>query len=139
MIILNQVNAPRKYVLTVQCTSTKCTTDSQCLSNKCIDNFCVFNKETPIVHCDNIYTPNTLFSRRSSYMYCGKSYTEPCETDDEYSSRKCSEDKTCNSQTQGPSDSEGTSFILVMYFIIFIFIVSLILCFCWCFKNNSKI
>jgi hypothetical protein len=118
------------------CTSIKCTTDSQCLSNKCIDNFCVFNKETPIVHCDNIYTPSTLFSRRSSYMYCGKPCNEPCETDDECSSRKCCEDKTCNSQTQGPSDSEGTSFILGMYFITFIFIVSLILCFCWCFKQK---
>ena len=42
--------------------NTFCTTDSQCLSNKCFKNKCIFNNETPVVHCDDIYN-----SVRSSY------------------------------------------------------------------------
>jgi len=48
--------------------SVKCTFDSECLSNKCFNNHCVFNEETPIVHCDNIYSGPTLFRKANSYM-----------------------------------------------------------------------
>ena len=41
-----------------------CTTDSQCLSNKCFDKCCVFNDETPVVHCDDIYSPPMYFKRK---------------------------------------------------------------------------
>jgi len=66
----------------------KCTTDSQCLSNKCFYNCCVFNDETPIVHCDDIYSRPTLFKERSSYMHCGKAWKDSCKTNDECSSKK---------------------------------------------------
>jgi len=42
-------------------------------------------------------------------MYSGKPHPELCETDDIFFfPRKCSINKTCNSQTQGPSEGEGT-------------------------------
>eukprot|EP00833_Pecoramyces_ruminatium_P014520 jgi/Orpsp1_1/1188552/evm.model.d7180000065679.1 len=97
--------------------SVECTADSQCLSNKCIDNYCVFNDETPIVHCDDIYT-----GKRNSYMHCGKPYHEPCKTDDECSSKKCSTDGTCSMQREGPSESINIDSIIFVFLTLIIII-----------------
>jgi len=63
---------------------TNCTTNIECLSNKCYNNKCIFNDETPIVYCDDIYVGN-----KSSYMYRGKAYLDTCNNDDECSSKSC--------------------------------------------------
>jgi len=33
----------------------KCNINSECLSNRCLNNYYIFNEETPIINCDNIY------------------------------------------------------------------------------------
>ncbi|ORX81614.1 hypothetical protein BCR32DRAFT_279613 [Anaeromyces robustus] len=83
-----------------------CNNDFECLSNKCFNNYCVFNDETPIIHCDDIYS-NILF--RHSYMYRGKPYNDVCINDNECSSKQCTHE-TCDIQENGPSDNEGTGF-----------------------------
>ena len=117
----------------------KCTSDSQCLSNKCSRNCCVFNDETPVVHCDDIYTPPLYFKERSSYMYCGKAYKDTCKTDDECSSKKCY-GGNCYMQDKGPSDSEYIGDAISRYIIVFIIIIIISICWCcwYCFYKNSK-
>jgi len=34
----------------------KYTRDIEYFSNKCYNNYCIFNNETNIIHCDDIYT-----------------------------------------------------------------------------------
>jgi len=73
-----------------KCTIRKlCNNDKECLFNKCYNNICIFNNETQIVHCDDIYIKLTLFKNRSSYMYCGKAYCDTCIENDECSSKQC--------------------------------------------------
>ena len=116
----------------------KCTTDSQCLSNKCIDNCCVFNEETPVVHCDNIYSYPTLFRDRSSYMHCGKAWRDTCKTDDECSSKICFDVGYCNMQMNGPKQSDGTG--PAIQFVALLFVSSIIIIiFCnYCIKKYPK-
>jgi len=40
-------------------------TDSQCLSKKCFSYYCVFNGETLVVHCDDIYFLPGLFKKEA--------------------------------------------------------------------------
>ena len=58
--------------------SSICKYDSDCLSNKCVNKFCVFNDETPIVHCDDIYTEPGFLRFSSSYMYYGNPAGDSC-------------------------------------------------------------
>ncbi|OUM56997.1 hypothetical protein PIROE2DRAFT_18158, partial [Piromyces sp. E2] len=81
----------------------KCNKDSQCLSNKCYHNCCMFNDETPVVHCDDIYIPPYFFRERSSYMHCGKAYLDTCKTNEECSSKDCY-DGICRMQKKGPHE-----------------------------------
>jgi len=53
------------------------------LSNKCYNNYCLFNNETLIIHCDNIYIKPTLYKKYSSYMHCGKTYGDICNINDD--------------------------------------------------------
>jgi len=128
-------------VISNDCESENCTSDSQCLSNKCIYNHCVFNEETPIVHCDDIYTPPSfisIFYPKPTYMYCGKPYKDTCKSNDDCSSKSCS-NGICNMQNKGPSDSQGFSFIFGLIFLVFTFIVMpLICCCCRCFSKYKK-
>jgi len=122
----------------------KCKTDSQCLSNKCFDKYCVFNDETPVVHCDNIYTRATLFKEKSSYMYCGKAWRDSCKTNDECSSKVCY-DGTCTEQKNGPDESDGFNIAIeACIFVSEILIVIIICCCCFCccrniYRKNKKI
>lgn len=60
--------------------SVKCIAYSQYLSNQYINNFCSFNDETPIIHCDDVYSHGTLFTKKKSlYMYYGKIYQNTCK------------------------------------------------------------
>jgi len=114
-----------------------CTIDSQCLSNKCIGSCCVFNDETPMVHCDDIYTYPTLFRDKSSYMHCGKPWKDTCKTDDECSSKICVTG-TCNKQKHGPKQSDGTGLGIQLVVILFIsFIIIIIFC-NYCIKKYPK-
>jgi len=99
---------------------TKCNSDNECLSNKCYKNHCMFNNETQIIRCDNIYMGPTLFNERSSYMHCGKPFNEKCNNNNECSSKKCV-NSYCNQQNNGPNESEGM--IVMIYLIILIFIL----------------
>jgi len=56
--------------------SYKCTTDSECLSNKCSNNYCVFNEETPIIHCDNIYIYNLHYLKRIVHICIEDKYIQ---------------------------------------------------------------
>jgi len=103
---------------------TKCTKDIECFSNKCYKNYCIFNNETNIVHCDDIYIIPNLFRFRSSYMYCGKAYLDTCVNNDECSSKQC-KNNYCLMQTNGPNESEGM--IIIIYLIILIFILIIFL------------
>jgi len=44
-------------------------------------NCCIFNDETQVVHCDDIYSPPLLFKERSSYMYRSKACIDNCKID----------------------------------------------------------
>jgi len=90
--------------------SLKCNNDSECLSNKYYRNHCAYNNETPIVHCDNIYS-NKLFLGESSYMYCGKPPNDICIENDECSSKNCRKNM-CQYQDDGPSDSDSVNYML---------------------------
>jgi len=84
--------------------SLKCNNDTECLSNKYYENHCVYNDETPIIHCSDIYLDN-FFSGKNSYMYCGKPKGNPCEERDERYSKQCVNKRYSGSQNGGPSDS----------------------------------
>jgi len=107
--------------------SVKCTSDSECLSNKCFKNHCVFDEETPLVHCDNIYSAPTLFRKASSYIYCGKAYGDTCKNNDECSSKLCSSKGICTLQTNGPSDSDYIGPGITLAYISFIFVIAIII------------
>jgi len=113
-----------------------CTIDSECLSNKCFDNRCVFNNETSIIHCDAIYTPSTLFKKKSSYMYCGKPYGETCINNDECSSKKCNMNNF-RKQTEGPSDSDGVQGLSIVFIMFIILIIVAIIGICYNFYYNK--
>jgi len=113
-----------------------CFKDIECLSNKCYNYNCVFNNETSIDHCDNIYSKSIIFGE-SSYMYCGKPYNDICKKDNECSSKKCL-NGICTKQVKGPSDeSDSDSFInfikALIFLIIIIFFISLLIA-CCCIK-----
>jgi len=106
---------------------TSCNNDKECLSNKCYKNICMFNNETQIIHCDNIYTKPTLFRDRSSYMYCGKAYRDICNENDECSSKKCIYNR-CRMQTNGPNEGEGIGvYVSFMIYATIILIICLII------------
>jgi len=119
-----------------KCILYSCSANSECLSNKCFNNLCVFNDETPIVHCDDIFK-FSIFGK-SSYMHCGKAYQDTCKNNNECSSKKCS-DGFCDMQMKGPSDidslSHSISLIILFIVIIIIFILLCIICFCKCHKS----
>jgi len=119
-----------------KCVLYSCTANSECLSNKCFNNFCVFNDETPIVHCDDIYK-FSIFGK-SSYMHCGKAYQDTCKNNNECSSKKCL-DGFCDMQIEGPSDTDSLSpsiSLIIIFIVIIIFILLCIICFiCKCHKS----
>ncbi|ORX87100.1 hypothetical protein BCR32DRAFT_274731 [Anaeromyces robustus] len=94
---------------------------------KCMNNHCIFNNNNPIEHYDSIYSYNKFLDRRTSYIHCGKPYRDSCENNEEYSSKKCSGNKICLMQPDGPSDSEGLEMKVnlgsIMYGIILITII----------------
>lgn len=56
-----------------------CYNNSECLSNsKCYNHHCIFNNETSIDHCDNIYSNFIMFGK-SSHIYCSKPYNNICK------------------------------------------------------------
>jgi len=122
------------------CVYHTCNSDIECLSNKCLDNHCVFNEETPIIHCDDIYKPPFLFKSRSSYIYCGKAFQDTCKNNNECSSKLCT-NNTCGMQLDGPSDSEGFRDTLISEIIIFIIIIIIIIIFITicCYKKYNYI
>eukprot|EP00833_Pecoramyces_ruminatium_P009501 jgi/Orpsp1_1/1183533/evm.model.c7180000085632.1 len=86
--------------------STLCSSNSECFSDKCVNSYCVFNDEL-VSSCDSIYISPSIFTERHSYMHCGRVLNEPCENDDECSSKKCNENRVCELYTDGPYDNEG--------------------------------
>jgi len=121
--------------------SLNCNNDSECLSNKCYENHCVYNEETPIVYCSDIYT-DKLFVGKSSYMYCGKPERNPCEERDECSSRQCVKNR-CSGPSGGPSDSDSIQtglegLIIFGGIFIIIIIILIIVCCCWCIKRRRN-
>ncbi|ORX78030.1 hypothetical protein BCR32DRAFT_270279 [Anaeromyces robustus] len=110
------------------CISIQCEYDSQCLSNKCMNNHCIFNDNNPIEHCDSIYSYNKFLDRRTSYIHCGKPYRDSCENNEECSSKKCAENKTCLMQLDGPSDSEGFDMKVYVGSAMFVIIIITIIC-----------
>jgi len=104
----------------------KCTKDIEWFSNKCYNNYCIFNNETNIIHCDDIYTFPRLFRSNSSYMYCGKAYLDTCNNNDECSSKMCGGEGYCLIQKNGPNENEGLAVAgeLFLYIIILIIIIS---------------
>jgi len=44
-----------KHIQSKKCYTVKCNKDIECLSNKCYKNHCMFNNETEIIHCNDIY------------------------------------------------------------------------------------
>jgi len=117
--------------------------DLECLSNKCYKNNCMFNDETPIVHCDDIYS-NKWYLQPSSYMYCGKPPGDICIENDECSSMSCAKN-ICQYQDDDPSDSDGgiayIAGVLIIggliIIIIIIIIIEIITC-CYCYKTKHK-
>jgi len=117
--------------------SSICKNDSDCLSNKCVNNFCVFNDETPIEHCDDIYTEPGFLRFRSSYMYCGKAAGDSCKDNNECSSKKCLSN-ICNTQYKGSNDNEGATTVLSVIFVIIGIIIMFICFMCCCCGDNPK-
>jgi len=115
------------------CIYYTCNSNLECLSNKCIDNHCVFNEETPIVHCDDIYTPPFLFKSKGSYMYCGKAYKDTCKDNNECSSKIC-KNNTCDMQIVGPIEGQGffrdTLITEIIIFVVLILIIIICICIC---------
>jgi len=96
------------------------------LSDKSINNHCVFNKETPIVHCDSIYSGN-----ESTFMYCGKPYNNVCKFDDECFSLICNSNGFCsmNNRILFKRNTEE-DIILIYAIIITLFVIIPISCCC---------
>jgi len=107
------------------CYTINCKNDNDCLYNKCYKNHCMFNNETDIIHCDDIYIKPTILKNKSSYMYCGKAYGDICKNNNECSSKQC-KNNYCLMQTNGPSDSEGIGIAFELLFYIFIFVFILV-------------
>ncbi|KAG4092228.1 hypothetical protein H8356DRAFT_1082390 [Neocallimastix lanati (nom. inval.)] len=129
------------YIDTDDCNGSECSEDSECLSNKCYKNHCIFYDETPIVHCSNIYK-RRWFLDPTVYMYCGKAPDDTCNEDNECSSKHCA-NNTCQSQTDGPSDSDGVqsyfeALIIIGVLIIVIIIAIIIGCCCYNKKKYKK-
>jgi len=118
-----------------KCNSEKCTSDSECLSNKCINNHCVFNDETPIVHCNSIYTSN-----ESTFMHCGKPYNDNCKFNYECSSMLCNNNGFCSMKNRILYKRSITTEDIVFIYIelIFIFAVMPISC-CCCYYFLPKL
>ena len=94
-------------------------------TNKCYNNKCIFNNETPIVHCDDIYDGD-----KSSYMYCGKAYLDSCNDNNECSSKSCY-NNYCLKQLLGPHDDTYNldknvylfRFIMILITILFLILI----------------
>jgi len=88
----------------------------------------MFNNETEIIHCDDIYIKPTILKNKSSYMYCGKACGDIWKNNDECSSKQC-KNNYCLMQTNGPNDSEGMgiAFELLIYIFTFIIIILFII------------
>jgi len=120
-----------------------CNNDSECLSNKCYKSHCVYNNETSIDHCIDIYSYD-LFEGGSSYMNCGKPPNDNCKKNDDCSSKYCSKDNYCIKQNSGPSDSDSTqplikliATIAIITLIIVTIIITIICVFC-CYIRKHK-
>eukprot|EP00833_Pecoramyces_ruminatium_P017744 jgi/Orpsp1_1/1191776/evm.model.d7180000088440.1 len=115
------------------CVSYNCTSDSQCLYNKCVSNTCVISSNTAIDHCDTNYKKN-LIGDIISYTYCGKAYQEPCEDDNDCSSKKCSLNK-CYIQNISRSEfsrmTEYDDIIWIEAFFVLIIVIPVVCC-CYC-------
>jgi len=124
----------------VEYLSVLCKNDSECLYNKCIDNHCVFNDEAQVVHCDTIYNFFALFEY--SYIHCGRGYHDPCNKNNECSSKKCMKG-SCSSLLLTPSDSVATGQALETLICIAVIggifiIVAIIYSVINCRKNNFE-
>jgi len=129
-----------EYMIDDMIFSLICNNDSECLSNKCYKNHCMYNNETPIVHCDNIYS-DKWFLGKSSYMYCGKPPGDSCIENDECSSKNCRKNE-CQFQDDGPSDSDGVKTYIegLIFFVILIVlvIIAIVICCCYFYKRIHK-
>jgi len=100
----------------------------------------MFNEETPIVHCDDIYS-NKWYLQPSSYMNCGKAPGDICQDSNECSSLSCGHDNRCQYQDDGPSDSDGgiayIAGVLIIIGLIIIIVITIIIC-CYCYKTKHK-
>jgi len=102
---------------------TNCTKNIECFSNKYYNNYCIFNNETNIVHCDDIYKTPKLFRTKNSYMYCDKAYLDTCVNNDECSSKICGKKGYCLIQDNGPNENEGLAVASELFIYIFIIII----------------
>jgi len=68
--------------------SFKCNQDSDCLYNKCINNVCVYNDESSIIACEDVYTRVYEYFTRA-YVHCGKPDWERCSSHEECASKDC--------------------------------------------------
>jgi len=86
----------------------------------------MFNKENPTEFCTYIYSYSIFFGSHS-YMHCGKTTGDICETNEECASLNCSKYGYCKNPPKGPSDTDGLIEIaqlccLIIFIIIFIMI-----------------
>jgi len=135
------IKTPQHYKYTCVdniCVSYNCTSDSQCLYNKCVNNLCVINSNEAIVHCDTVYE-ESFIDNYSSYMYCGKAYSEPCKNNSECSSKKCDNNK-CQMQRILPSDFTKITNkdIIRIYVIIGIIVFISVTCCCYFFVKKHR-
>ena len=140
---------------TVFC-SYRCTKDSDCLHNKCmftnqkdssqintpplnslnkrnnITNssvgYCVFNNNSPVIHCDDIFKYYLWGYFERSYVHCGKPYFANCTTSEECSGESCN--VTCGPNVEEPSDKGPRARNIINNIIIFITIIVFIICLC---------
>ena len=120
--------------------SFKCTKDSDCLYNKCINNVCVYNEESSIIHCEEIYDIKYKYFD-DIHTHCGKPHFENCTTGEECSSEYC-EISNCSLNYREPIHRDYTIYkilaTLIFLIIISIFIISCLIYSCIRYIKNKN-
>jgi len=88
------------------------------------------------VRCDSIYSK---FLFEHSYMYCGNPQRYRCTSNDECSSKTCSNGK-CSFQLEGPSDNDSVTNVirLLIIFVLISIILIVFIIYCCCYRKHSK-
>lgn len=107
--------------------SFKCTKDSDCLYNKCINNVCVYNEESSIIHCEEIYNIKHKYFE-DIHTHCGKPHFENCTTDEECSSETCI--SYCSINNNQPSPPGDNTIYKILATLIFLIIISIFIISC---------